>query len=70
MHEGLSPQEREVVRLVAEAEGKTNHQISRAMGLKDPTVKNYVASAMRKAGVDNRTALAVWWVEHDAKDGK
>lgn len=59
MHEGLSPREREVVEMVAQ--GKTNAQVALETGLSEATVKNYLANAMHKAGVDNRTALAVWW---------
>ncbi|MBK9342902.1 MAG: response regulator transcription factor [Dehalococcoidia bacterium] len=51
MHQDLSPQERRVVAAVAE--GKTNKQ------------KNYVANAMHKADVDNRTLLALWWRQHE-----
>lgn len=56
----LSPQERRVV--VAVAEGKTNKQISMELGLAESTVKDYVANACRKAGVENRVALTAWWV--------
>lgn len=59
MRQDLSPREREVVALVAQ--GKTNAQIALETGLTEATVKNYVANAMHKVGVDNRTALAVWW---------
>ncbi|MGH7972956.1 MAG: response regulator, partial [Limisphaerales bacterium] len=40
----LSSQERRVVALVAE--GKTNKEIGREMGLSDKTVKNYLSNAM------------------------
>jgi DNA-binding CsgD family transcriptional regulator len=30
-------------------------------GLSEATVRNYLANAMHKAGVENRIALAVWW---------
>ncbi|MCL4241560.1 MAG: hypothetical protein KJ048_09430 [Dehalococcoidia bacterium] len=59
MHQDLSPREREVVGLVAQ--GKTNAQIALQTGLTEATVKNYLANAMHKVGVDNRTALADWW---------
>ena len=59
MDQDLSPREREVVALVAQ--GKTNAQIALQTGLSEATVKNYLANAMHKAGVDNRTPLAVWW---------
>ncbi|MBK7329696.1 MAG: response regulator transcription factor [Dehalococcoidia bacterium] len=63
MHQDLSPQERRVVAAVAE--GKTNKQIALELGFAEPTVKNYVANAMHKADVDNRTLLALWWRQHE-----
>ena len=58
MHEGqLSPRERDVARLVAG--GMTNAEIARLLGLSASTVKHYVGSAIRKAGVSNRVALAI-----------
>jgi DNA-binding NarL/FixJ family response regulator len=64
MHQDLSPQERRVVAGVAE--GKTNKQIALELCLAEATVKDYVANACHKAGVDNRTALAAWWVREGA----
>jgi len=59
MHQGqLSPRERDVAGLVAC--GMTNAEIARSPGLSASTVKHYVESAMRKAGVTNRVALAMW----------
>jgi len=59
MHQGqLSPRERDVAGLVAR--GVTNAEIARSLGLSASTVKHYVGSAMRKAGVTNRVSLAVW----------
>jgi DNA-binding NarL/FixJ family response regulator len=66
MHQELSPQERRVVAGVAE--GKTNKQISLELGLAESTVKDYVANACHKAGVDNRTALTAWWVRQAAEE--
>ncbi len=48
------------------AEGKTNKQISLELGLSESTVKDYVANACHKVGVDNRVALAAWWVREGA----
>jgi DNA-binding CsgD family transcriptional regulator len=53
----LSPRELEVARLVAA--GNTNKQIARALGRSPDTVATQLKSAMRKLGVDTRTALAV-----------
>lgn len=66
MHQELSPQERRVVAGVAE--GKTNKQISLELGLAESTVKNYVANACHKVGVDNRVALTAWWVRQAAAE--
>ena len=64
MHQGqLSPREREVAGLVAR--GMTNAEIARSLGLSASTVKHYVESAMRKAGVSNRVALAMWLREQE-----
>ena len=63
MHQDLSPQERRVVAAVAE--GKTNAEIAMELGLRPSTVKDYVANAMHKADVDNRTLLALWWRQHE-----
>ncbi len=59
MHQAqLSPREQDVARLVAS--GMTNAEIARLLGLSASTVKHYVESAMRKAGVTNRVLLAMW----------
>ena len=39
--------------------GQTNKTIARALGLGVGTVKVYVRQLMRKAGVNNRTKLAI-----------
>ena len=54
----LSPREREVAALIAR--GMTNAEIALSLGLSASTVKHYVETAMRKAGVTNRVALAMW----------
>ncbi|MEJ5221694.1 MAG: helix-turn-helix transcriptional regulator [Tepidiforma sp.] len=64
MHQAqLSPREREVAGLVAR--GMTNAEIARSLGLSASTVKHYVESAMRKAGVTNRVSLAIWLREQE-----
>lgn len=60
MHEDLSPREWEVVEMVAQ--GKTNARIALQTGLSPNTVKDYIASACRRLGLEGRVALAVWWV--------
>lgn len=63
MHQDLSPQEREVVALVAL--GLSNKRIARKLHLAESTVKNYLANAMYKTQVENRTAMAIWWRDHE-----
>lgn len=63
MHQGLSPQEQRVVALVAQ--GLSNKRIARQLHLPESTVKNYLANAMHKAQVGNRTAMAIWWRGHE-----
>ena len=66
MHQGqLSQREREVAALVAR--GLTNAEIALSLGLSASTVKHYVETAMRKAGVTNRVSLAMWW--RDLEEG-
>jgi len=39
---------------------RRNAEIALSLGLSASTVKHYVETAMRKAGVTNRGSLAVW----------
>lgn len=39
--------------------GLTNHQIARALGISEYTVKQYVTGLLAEYGVGSRTALAV-----------
>jgi len=52
----LSAQERRVVALVAE--GKTNKEIGRDMGLSDKTVENYLSNALEKLNLTRRSQAA------------
>ncbi len=52
----LTPRELEAARLVA----RSNRDIAAALGATPGTVKEYVDRALRKLGLPNRTALAVW----------
>lgn len=54
----LSAREREVAALIGR--GMTNAEIALLLGLSASTVKHYVETAMRKAGVTNRVSLAMW----------
>jgi two-component system, NarL family, response regulator DevR len=56
----LSAQERRVVALVAE--GKTNKEIGREMGLSDKTVKNYLSNALEKLNLTRRSQAAAFFV--------
>ncbi len=54
----LSAREREVAALIGRK--MTNAEIALLLGLSASTVKHYVETAMRKAGVTNRVSLAMW----------
>jgi two-component system response regulator DevR len=56
----LSAQERKVVALVAQ--GKTNKEIGREMGLSDKTVKNYLGNAMEKLNLTRRSQAAAVFI--------
>ena len=55
--EPTTPREKEILQLVAN--GLTNQQIGRQLGLSPGTVKNHVARLLEKLGVADRTAAAV-----------
>ena len=55
---GLSPREREVLKLVAE--GLPNKLIARRLEISEKTVKAHLTSVFRTIGVDDRTQAAVW----------
>jgi two-component system nitrate/nitrite response regulator NarL len=52
---GLSPREREVMRLVAE--GLINKQVGQRLNLSEGTVKIHLHNIYQKTGIGNRTAL-------------
>lgn len=52
----LTPRQREVLILVAQ--GATNQQIARELGLSRRTVENHLSAAYRRLDVSNRTAAA------------
>jgi len=52
-----SPRERQVLELIMTA--SSNREIAEKLGIEERTVKAYVASLMRKSGVDNRVSLSV-----------
>lgn len=59
---GLSPQERRVLALVAE--GLTNKQVGRRLGLTENTVKNYLVNVFEKLQVKRRAQAAALYVQH------
>jgi len=63
----LSAQERRVVALVAE--GKTNKEIGREMGLSDKTVKNYLSNAMEKLNLTRRSQAAAFFITQTHQSG-
>lgn len=54
----LSPRERLVARLLAQ--GCTDKQIARELGIGVPTVRTYLRRMAEKTGVTRRAALARW----------
>jgi DNA-binding NarL/FixJ family response regulator len=60
--QGLSPREREVVRAIAD--GQTNAEIAASLFMSVPTVKAHVTHILTKAGLANRTQIAL--LAHDA----
>lgn len=60
----LTPRERQVLALVAEA--LPNKEIAAALGIAYATVNVHVRSFRRKLGARNRTAVALWAVRNAA----
>ena len=55
--QSLTRREREVIPLIAE--GLLNKDVAKRLGVSEGTVKVHLHNIFRKAGVNNRTALAV-----------
>jgi DNA-binding NarL/FixJ family response regulator len=62
--EALTPRESEVLARIAE--GRSNREIARLLGLSEKTVKAHVSSVLAKLGVQDRTQAAVYAVRHQA----
>ena len=60
---GLSPREKEVLRLVAT--GQSNRQIATALVLSEHTVARHLQNIFAKLGVSSRTAASAFAYEHD-----
>ena len=62
----FSPRERQVLDLIMDA--CSNREIAEELGIEERTVKAYVASLMRKTGVDNRVSLSVRATQNALRD--
>jgi len=60
---GLSPREREVLRLLVE--GRSNRAIADVLSISERTVENHVRHILDKLGLDSRVAAATWSVRHN-----
>jgi DNA-binding NarL/FixJ family response regulator len=58
----FTPREKQVLEMLVEA--RSNKEIGNPLGIKERTVKAYVARLMRKVGVKNRIALSVHAIRH------
>lgn len=63
----LSARESEVARLVAR--GSTNREVAAALHLSERTVEQHVSNALHRIGLANRSALAVWALQHAGESG-
>jgi predicted ATPase/DNA-binding CsgD family transcriptional regulator len=61
----LTEREREVAALVAQ--GRSNREIANKLVLSTRTVEKHVANILSKLGLDSRTQIVRWAVEHDLK---
>lgn len=57
----LSARESEIAKLICE--GYRDREIAKRLGIAESTVSVHLQHAYAKAGVRNRTALAVWWTK-------
>jgi DNA-binding NarL/FixJ family response regulator len=58
---GYEPTRREAEVLALAAEGWTNHQIGRRLGITERTVRKHLSAVYDKAGVRGRAAATAWW---------
>lgn len=57
--EPLSPREEQLLALIAQ--GKSNKEAARVMGLAALSAKEYAKHIYRKIGVSNRVEATLWW---------
>lgn len=58
----LTKRQEEIARWIAE--GKSNGDIAAILGLSLQTVKNHVSAILEKLGVENRTAVAIYFLRN------
>lgn len=58
---GLTPAERQIVRLIAE--GMSNREIAAALFFSEGTVKNYITEVLGKLALRDRTQLAIYYLK-------
>ena len=63
----LSPQQFRVLEQVAE--GKTNKEIAKVLGLSDKTVRNYLATIFEKLRITRRSQAAAMFTRNNLKVG-
>jgi len=62
----LSDRELDVLKLIAT--GLSNKAIARKLQLREVTVRNYVSNTLQKIGLESRTQLAIYAVQHRLVD--
>lgn len=63
----LTPREQEVLVLIAE--GGTNREIGRRLGVAERTARTHVSNILTKLGLSSRTQAAMWAVREGLVDG-
>jgi predicted ATPase/DNA-binding CsgD family transcriptional regulator len=59
---GLTAREIDVLRLIAH--GNTNREIARTLSISERTVENHVTHILTKLGMESRTSVAVYAIQH------
>ena len=66
--DNLTPRERDVVVLIAQ--GGTNRQIAKQLGVTERTARTHVSNILGKLGLASRTQAAMWAVHHGLVAGE